>query len=296
MAILPLQLAGSLSPSIVFGAGTNGFGGGISLANLQGFRKRKSSAERRKIQPSADSQLHASRSVGSNSDCAEPEQLVDSRTDESLLAAYLDGERAAFPKLMSRYSDELLHFLTRFLGSRPAADDVFQETFLQIHLSAETFDPERRFKPWLFTIAANKARDYHRKHNRWSAMSLSASIDQSGDGERFVDLLQANVDKPDVPLLDAERSRLVKGVIDSLPAHLREILLLSYFQRLSYNQISDSLEIPLGTVKSRLHTAVASFARAWNLARGNDENPHQDARGNEQFRGVEKPMQDGRKP
>ena len=69
----------------------------------------------------------------------------DSRSDEGLLDAYLRGERAAFPRLMHRYSNELLHFLTRFLGPRAAADDVFQETFLQIHLSAETFDPERRF-------------------------------------------------------------------------------------------------------------------------------------------------------
>jgi RNA polymerase sigma-70 factor (ECF subfamily) len=56
-----------------------------------------------------------------------------------------------------------------------------------------------------------------------------------------------------------------------MPSHLREILLLSYFQRLSYNQIADSLEIPLGTVKSRLHAAVASFAKAWMQARGHDE-------------------------
>src|SRR5262245_2247811 len=172
---------------------------------------------------------------------------------------------------MGRYSNELLHFLTRFLGSRAAANDVFQETFLQIHLSADTFDPQRRFKPWLFTIAANKARDYHRKHNRWNAVSLSASIDSDGDGECYIDLLQAEIPNPDMPLLDAERSRLVKIVVDAMPAHLREILLLSYFQRLSYNQIAESLEIPLGTVKSRLHTAVAAFARAWKAARGDEE-------------------------
>src|SRR5262245_59005736 len=200
-----------------------------------------------------------------------PECVVDHRTDEALLEAYMRGDRAAFTKLMGRYSNELLHFLTRFLGSRAAADDVFQETFLQIHLSADTFDRERRFKPWLFTIAANKARDFHRKHSRGSSMSLSASIDSEGEGERFVDLLQAKIPNPDLPLLDAERSRLVKIAVDSLPIHLREILLLSYFQGFSYNQIAESLEIPLGTVKSRLHTAVAAFARAWKLARGEDE-------------------------
>jgi RNA polymerase sigma-70 factor (ECF subfamily) len=199
------------------------------------------------------------------------DSIVDPRSDENLLAAYMRGERAAFTKLMGRYSNELLHFLTRFLGSRAAADDVFQETFLQIHLSVETFDPERRFKPWLFTIAANKARDYHRKHSRGNPVSLSASIDSGGEGECFVDLLQADIPNPDMPLLDAERSRSVKKAVDSLPVHLREILLLSYFQGFSYNQIADSLEIPLGTVKSRLHTAVAAFARAWKSARNEDD-------------------------
>lgn len=195
------------------------------------------------------------------------ELVVQKKSDEALLAAYLDGDRAAFHELMERYSSELLQFLTRFLGSRAAGEDVFQETFLQIHLSAETFDPGRRFKPWLFTIAANKARDYHRKHNKRSQVSLSANIGSEGEGQKFVDLLEADLPGPDSPILDAERSRLVKSVMDSMPAHLREILLLSYFQKLSYNQIADALEIPLGTVKSRLHTAVASFAGAWRAAR-----------------------------
>lgn len=195
----------------------------------------------------------------------------DMRSDESLLQAYQHGERGAFPTLMQRYANELLHFLQRFLGSRAAADDVFQETFLQVHLSADTFDVERRFKPWLFTIAANKARDYYRKSNRNAAASLSATVSNDGEGESFVDLMEAPGEDPHSPLLDAERSRLVKKVIDAMPVHLREILLLSYFQRLSYNQIADSLEIPLGTVKSRLHSAVATFARAWNAERGHDE-------------------------
>jgi RNA polymerase sigma-70 factor (ECF subfamily) len=163
----------------------------------------------------------------------------------------------------------LLHFLIRFLGSRAAADDVFQETFLQIHLSAETFDTTRRFKPWLFTIAANKARDYHRKQGRHKGLSLSASI-SGDDGERFMDLLEADLPTPQTPIADAERSKLVKDVIDGMPTHLREILLLSYFQRLSYGQIAEALGIPLGTVKSRLHAAVANFAEGWKAARAND--------------------------
>jgi len=240
--------------------------GGFSLKPLQRDAAkpatRHGSATRRTI----------SKSAAAIDTAADVECDVDDRSDELLLKEYTAGDRAAFSTLMKRYSNELVHFLTRFLGSRAAADDVFQDTFLQIHLSADTFDVDRRFKPWLFTIAANKARDYHRKHNRSAAggaMSLSSTIDRTGEGERFVDLLESEAPTPDTPLLDAERSRIVKQVMDSLPLHLREILLLSYFQKLSYNDIARDLTIPLGTVKSRLHTAVAAFAREWKLAQTN---------------------------
>ena len=196
----------------------------------------------------------------------------NNRSDEQLLEDYLAGDRPAFRELMERYRNELSHFLTRFLGSRAAADDVFQETFLQVHLSCETFDTTRRFRPWLFTIAANKARDYHRKNTRRRPLSLLASIGAEGEGQSFVDLLKADLPSPDQPLADAERSRLIRDVVDAMPANLREILLLSYFQKMSYNQVADSLGIPLGTVKSRLHTAVATFARSWSAARAVQSN------------------------
>jgi len=199
------------------------------------------------------------------------EGTVSDRTDENLLAEHLAGDPTAFRELTERYSRELIHFLTRFLGSRAAAEDVFQETFLQVHTSAETFDGARRFKPWLFTIAANKARDYYRKHHKRTTVSLSASLGSDGDGQRFVDLLEADLPSPELPIVDAERSRLIKRVVDELPRHLREILLLSYFQRMSYSQISETLRIPLGTVKSRLHTAVAAFAQSWKAAAVYDE-------------------------
>tara|TARA_B100000579_G_C22582116_1_gene734010 strand:+ start:219 stop:824 length:606 start_codon:yes stop_codon:yes gene_type:complete len=186
------------------------------------------------------------------------------RTDEELLVAHLDGEGSAFPELMERYKNELLHFLIRFVGSKAAAEDVFQETFLQIHISGTTFDPKRRFKPWLFTIAANKGRDWHRKHSKRTVMSLSQEIG-GGEGEtaRFVDLIESDTELPDADLLNSEQINDVRKAVDELPTHLREILLLNYFQQMSYAQISDSLEIPLGTVKSRLHAAVAAFRNAW---------------------------------
>ncbi len=184
-------------------------------------------------------------------------------SDEALMEAYVEGRRAALRTLVDRYRDELLAFLTRFVGSRAAGEDVFQETFLQVHLSAETFDPTRRFKPWLFTIAANKARDHHRKHARRQVFSLDAELGDAGEGRRFSDLMECSLPTPDRPVGESEERDRVRATVDELPPHLREILLLAYFQRMSYQQIADSLGIPLGTVKSRLHAAVGAFANAW---------------------------------
>ncbi len=191
------------------------------------------------------------------------------RSDEELLVAYRSGETEAFAILVDRYRNELVHFLQRFLGSRAAADDVFQDAFLQVHLSADSFDADRRFKPWLYTIAANKARDFHRRRRRRAAVSLSSPVGGTDGRETsLVDLLAGDETDVDSQLLDEEKQHLVKQVVDDLPPHYREILLLSYFQKLSYNQISDALQIPLGTVKSRLHAAVAHFADSWKAASG----------------------------
>ena len=197
---------------------------------------------------------------------ASVETSVAERTDEQLLADHIAGDGKAFPELVERYRNELLHFLIRFVGSRAAAEDVFQDAFLQIHISGESFDTNRRFKPWLYTIAANKGRDYHRRQKRRQTASLSAPIGGSGNETEFVDLLASDEATPDSPLSNREQAELVKKVVDELPPHYREILLLSYFQKMSYGQIADSLDIPLGTVKSRLHSAVASFSESWKLA------------------------------
>jgi len=165
--------------------------------------------------------------------------------------------------LIDRYRDDLLRFLIRFMGDRQAAEDVFQETFLQIHLSAGTFDVSRRFKPWLFTIAANKGRDLHRKNNKRSALELSASVGGEDGGVSFVDLMEVETTQPLDAMQSREREERVQRAVRELPEHYREILLLAYFQKMTYAQLAEVLAIPLGTVKSRLHSAVASFAREW---------------------------------
>jgi RNA polymerase sigma-70 factor, ECF subfamily len=185
-------------------------------------------------------------------------------TDEKLLSDYRHGDKSAFSTLVGRYQRELYHFLVRFLGNRAAAEDVFQETFLQVHQSAEQFDLQRRFRPWLFTIAANKARDLIRSQARRPTNPLQASI-SAGDDEsgEFIDLMQAVDELPSAGMESEELQQQVQQTVGTMPEHLREILLLSYFHQFPYKQIGEILGIPLGTVKSRLHAAVAHFANRW---------------------------------
>ena len=184
--------------------------------------------------------------------------------DGELLRRYLDGDGDAFAALMERYRKELFNFLFRFTGDAALAEDVFQEAFLQLHISAGAFDPSRRLKPWLFTIAANKARDAMRSRFRRQAAPLDATVGR-GEGDRisYADLMPAQIPSPDDAMMNLEARQAVQRIVDTMPENLRVVLLLSYFHEFPYKEIADILNVPLGTIKSRLHAAVRHFARAW---------------------------------
>ncbi len=188
-------------------------------------------------------------------------------TDEQLLASHLKGDRQAFAELVERYKRDLYNFLYRFLGNASAADDVFQEAFIQVFQSASRFEQGRTFRPWLFTIAANKARDYLRSKARKQTVSLQATIDPSSpDGAPYLDLMGSTETGPTEHLEQEELQHRIQNAIQLLPENLREVIVMAYFSQMPYKQIAETLNVPLGTVKSRLHTAVDAFANIWKSA------------------------------
>jgi RNA polymerase sigma-70 factor (ECF subfamily) len=188
---------------------------------------------------------------------------LSGQSDQDLIRLYRGGRDDAFGVLVHRYERELFFFLLRFVGDRAPAEDVFQETCLQVHTSIESFDLQRPFKPWLFTISANKARDYLRRTKQRRTVQLSAGGDDEGDGGQIIDLIDSQFPRPDEHADIAETQRFVRETIAAMPEHMKEILLMAYFHHVPYKEIAQNLGIPLGTVKSRLHAAVASFAEAW---------------------------------
>ncbi|MFC1738636.1 RNA polymerase sigma factor [Planctomycetota bacterium] len=191
--------------------------------------------------------------------------------DVELYRQFCAGEEDAFRTLISRYRNSLYMFLSRFLNRRDLVEDVFQETFLQLYLSRESFDTSRSLRPWLFTIAANKAKDTLRKQQR----KLTIPIGTISDSEEMslndvLNVLSYDKTTPYDNLEKDELSRQVRKIIVNMPENLREILILSYFNKFSYKQMAQILSIPIGTVKSRLHTAVGRFCKEWKSVSGSE--------------------------
>ena len=199
-------------------------------------------------------------------------------SDSELLGRHLAGDPGAFEALTNRYRGELYNFLARFTGDRTLAEDVFQEAFLQLHLSAGAFDTSRRLRPWLFTIAANKARDAMRSRARRQAAPLDAEVSGSEGEATYVDLMPANIPEPVESLLNLETRQAVRSIVEEMPEHLRTVLLLSYFHDFPYKEIAGILSVPLGTIKSRLHAAVKLFAKRWKALAEATENERSESK------------------
>lgn len=186
-------------------------------------------------------------------------------SDEALLAGARAGDREAFAILVARYERELYGYLRRYLGDGTLAEDVFQNTFLQIYLKIASYEPGRPVRPWLYTIATHQAIDAMRRHGRHPTVSLQLTRDDGCEGESdaFSGSLVCGLPGPEDAAQGEEQRQLVRETVDQLPEFLRQVVLLSYYQGLKYREIAEVLGIPLGTVKSRLHAALAKLQETW---------------------------------
>ncbi len=168
-------------------------------------------------------------------------------TDEALIRAFQAGDRAAFDELVRRYRRPLLNFIYRIIGDAAFAEDLLQETFLRLWLNKDSYREIARFSTWIYTIAGNLAKTElrRRKVRRW--VSFSGGVD-----ERPLEFADENAD----PQRDHERHnirRRFEEEVRRLPVVFREVIILRDILELSYEEISSILEIPLGTVKSRVN-------------------------------------------
>ncbi|HVO26085.1 MAG TPA: RNA polymerase sigma factor [Candidatus Margulisiibacteriota bacterium] len=160
-------------------------------------------------------------------------------SDEDLVGRLADGDEQALRELLRRYERPLSHFIYRHTSGRDV-EDLYQETWLRVVQHAARFDRSRRFSTWLFHIAVNRCRDWHRRR--------PPEPIELPQGSGSDDLPAAET------RLDAQR------LLAMLPEPQREVVLLRYYQDLTEDEVAQILDCPKGTVKSRLHNALARLA------------------------------------
>jgi RNA polymerase sigma-70 factor, ECF subfamily len=192
---------------------------------------------------------------------AELQQL----SDEQLLHEYRTSEDSAvFTELVSRYQRELYNYLRRFLGDAVLAEDVFQTTFLQVHVKRDLFESGRKFRPWLYTIATNQAIDAQRRNRRHRRLSLDQA--HRSNGEELPALMEVVATDGASPAEEAEfgeRAQWVREAVDKLPDPLQNAVRLVYFRGMKYRDAAKVMSVPVGTVKSRLHSAIQRLGQSW---------------------------------
>ncbi len=172
-------------------------------------------------------------------------------TDQKLIGQVLSGDSAAFGEIVERHEDRLYNTIYRLVGSADDARDLLQDTFVKAYEKLDDFRGGSSLYTWLFRIAVNTSLS-HRRRRKWVQMGAPAGDDDPNPGNAVADT--AAVDPAD-PLIAAETETLVQEAINSLDDEHRTVVVLRDIQHCDYHEIADILDVPPGTVKSRLHRA-----------------------------------------
>jgi len=173
-------------------------------------------------------------------------------TDEELMCLVQKGNMDAFSELAWRYEGRLLSFLHRFVGNASQAEDLLQGTLLRVYGARARFKGSGRVSTWVYTIAANLAKDYLRKTKKYRFLSLETPV---GPSSNVIDFFEAEGESASDSAQKKEISRMVRLAVDRLPHHQRMAILLSHYEGMSYDEIAKILRCSKGTVKSRVFRA-----------------------------------------
>jgi RNA polymerase sigma-70 factor (ECF subfamily) len=169
--------------------------------------------------------------------------------DGDLVIRHCQGDPRAFAELVQAYRARVFGYMRR-CGIDPAAcDDLFQDAFIRIHNAARTYQPGRPLKPWIFTIVVNVVRTYYRRERVRQLVRVTDEADKS-------------TPSAEQTLEAAETGAVIALAMKALSFAEREVLLLSAVEQLEQKDIAEMLGMPVGTVKTHLHRARASLARA----------------------------------
>jgi RNA polymerase sigma-70 factor (ECF subfamily) len=183
---------------------------------------------------------------------------VTQDSDEALVARYRRGDVAAFEVLLDRHRRGVHRFLSRFVGDAARAEDLTQDCWMRFIDAAPRWNPDGRFKIWLYAVARNLATDESRRASHRAHQSLDVAV----DGRPLADRVASGGRDPEDAAGDAEvRPRLLRAITE-LPDEQREVFLLREYEGVSFAEIAEVTGAPVPTVKSRMRYALEALRRA----------------------------------
>ena len=171
-------------------------------------------------------------------------------TDEELIARFQNGDNYAFDLLVKRYKDPLMNFIFRFVGEKNEAEDIVQETFLRLFKNKHYYKEIAKFSTWIYTIAGNLAKTELRKRKRRKLFSISHYMATEKDYD-----IPDSTTSPESDTNTIITDKIIQSAIDKLSPKFKQVIILRDIQGFSYEEIADIVNIPLGTVKSRVNRA-----------------------------------------
>ena len=169
-------------------------------------------------------------------------------SDEILIKKFQEGDVGAYNQIVFRFKDRLLNFIYRFVNDLDLAEDLVQDTLLKLYTHKDSYREIAKFSTWLYTIAANLARTELRKKKRRKTFSVT---ELSREDREFI-IVSSDVD-PSEDLSSQNFEKSVQMALAELPDDFKTIIILRDIQELSYDEISKIVDVPLGTVKSRIN-------------------------------------------
>jgi RNA polymerase sigma-70 factor (ECF subfamily) len=183
-------------------------------------------------------------------------KLTDkARRDYQLVQAALEkGEQMAYSELMKNYRDSLYFMMLKMTNNPQDADDLTIEAFGKAFRNLKQYTPDYAFSTWLFKIASNNCIDFLRKKKMNDAISLDNGDKEEGTDD-LADIIHSPTRTPEEEIIRQQKIQALRDVVDKLKPHYRRLIELRYYEEFSYEEISQQLDIPVGTIKAQLFRA-----------------------------------------
>ncbi|RYY34862.1 MAG: sigma-70 family RNA polymerase sigma factor [Sphingobacteriaceae bacterium] len=176
----------------------------------------------------------------------------NAKNDFHLVVRARQGDQKAYADLMVRYKDSIYFMILKMVNNKEDAMDIMVETFAKAFEKLDKYQPDYAFSTWLFRVATNNCIDFIRK-KKLNTMSIHGMTDD--DGDEMPLQIKADTLNPEEVSIKKQQTKELRNLIEGLPLRYRNLITLRYFDELSYEEIAQNLDLPLGTVKAQLFRA-----------------------------------------